>query len=103
MYQNSSGSRKRTRPSNNEQQQKRLVTSRLIVLGPVGEVSHRNRTTHDAIQLSQATLQPISLVEAPPIQAMILCTVVQGLQDQWLPLMEMPRVDMPINSLLEDQ
>jgi hypothetical protein len=102
MIQNSSGSRKKTRQSSSEQQQKQLVTS-LLALVPVEEVFHRNRTTPDAIQPCQVTLPPITLVAAPLPQATISCTVVQELQDQWLLSMEMPRVDMPINSLLEDQ
>jgi hypothetical protein len=102
MIQSSNGSRKKTRPSNNEQQQKQPATS-LLALVPVEEVFHRNRTTPDAIQPYQATLQPTTLVAAPLPQATTSCIVVQGLQDQWLLSMEMPRVDMPINSLLEDQ
>jgi hypothetical protein len=102
MIQSSNGSRKKTRQSSSEQQQKQPATS-LLALVPVEEVSRRNRTTPDAIQPYQVTLPPITLVAAPLPQATISCIVVQGLQDQWLPSMEMPRVDMPINSLLEDQ
>jgi hypothetical protein len=102
MIQNLSGSRKKTRQSSSEQQQKQLGTS-LLVRVPIEEASPRNRTTRDAIPPYQATLQPITLAEALPIQATTSCIVVQGLQGRWLLSMEMPRVDMPINSLLEDR
>lgn len=102
MIQNSSGSRKRTKQSSSEQQQKQPATS-LLALVPAEEVSPRNRTTPDAIQLCQVTLPPITRVEVPQLQATISCIVVQELQDQWLLSMEMPRVGMPISSLLEDQ
>lgn len=100
--QNSSGSRKRTRPSSNEQRPKQHVTSlRDLVL--IGAAFRPNQITLDVIQQSRHTLPPTTPARLPSTQATISCTPDPTLPDQWLHSMATHQLDTRINSHSEDR